>query len=456
MFSKFAYSTEMQIILMFFAFFFNFALMYMNANLILRIYGEKTSIKQNALFAFLTGTILQSMLIYVIYFIGGMVSFTKVQHLIITSPSPITALLYCFLGIKILKLSPVRSIELMGHVYLYYIIIHSLNRLAGSVLFVQPDSLHFNYLLDATRHVFNLIIGIIIFSITSRILDKNPQMLVSKASTFAHPRKDLVIFILKSCFAYICVVVIPVVVSNLIVANLFIFIILALFFATTLILKFYQHEKADVHNKEAHINSLIKSLDEFRAIRHDFNNILQTYSGYFAVGDLEACKKYHQSFLNTLTNVEDNLNLSRRMEENPTLISLLIDKQARAESMKVHMDISLKCSLSNLPISEIDIGRVAGCLLDNAIEGAYESEQRRVSITVEQRTNKSRLIIITNSTSNSLDVHKILTSGATTKTEHQGIGLKNVQRILNKYGNCTFQMSSYNNEITAYIELSQV
>lgn len=453
MFSEFAYSKEMQIILMFFSFFFNFIIMYLNAKLILRIYGENVTIKQKALFAFLSGTVLQSMWIYFIYFIGGMVSFTPMQNLLITSPSPITALFYCFLGIKILKLSPIRSIELMGHIYLYYTIINCLNRLAGSFLFTQTDPMHFNYLLDAMRHVFNLIICIIIYLITWYILDKNPKLFVSKSSTFARPKLDLIVFILKSSLVYICVVTIPSLVPQAIIANSFIFIILALFFIATLLFKFYQHEKADIHNKETHINSLIKSLDEFRAIKHDFNNILQTYNGYFAIGDLEGCKKYHQSFVNTLTQAEDTLTLSSHMKENPALISLLIDKYTLAKSMKVQMDISLKCSLSNLPISEIDIGRIIACLLDNAIEAANQSEQRRVSLTIEQKKEMSKLIIITNSTSTSLDISQMLTAKVTTKTGHQGIGLSNVQKIIGKYGNCTFQMNYYNNEVTCYIEL---
>ncbi len=454
MFSEFAYSQEMQTILMFFSFAYNFVLMYFIAKLILRIYGEEASVRQKALFAFLTGTILQSVRVYVIYFIGGMVSFTKVQNLLFATPNPITALLYCYVGIKTLRLSPKRSIELMGHVYLYLMMIHALNRLAGSLLFVQ-DAARFNYMLDGARHFFNLAISLVIYWLTCRVLDRNPALLVaSKTSSFATPQKDLVIFVAKALLIYLCVVLLPLLIPSTTVANGMIFVLLMLFFAATLLYNFYQHEKADNRNKDAYIHSLIKTSDEFRTVKHDFYNILQTYSGYLAVGDIEACRKYHASLVGITTQAGDKLNLSRRIGENPTLISLLIDKHERAEQMGVRMNVSLKCPL-DLPMDPIHLSRAIACLLDNAIEASSESEQKRVFFTIEWKSPVSRLIIITNSALLPLDVSQMLTAGQTSKAGHEGIGLNNVRKILDGYSNCTFQLNHYNNEVTAYVELKQ-
>ncbi len=455
LFTDFAYSHEMQIILMFFSFVYNFILMYFIAKLILRIYGEEASAKQKALFAFLTGTILQSVRVYVIYYIGGMASFTKIQNLLFATPNPFTALMYCFIGIKTLGLSPKRSIELMGHVYLYVMMIHALNRLAGSLLFVQ-DAARFNYMLDGARHFVNLAISLTIYWLTCRFLDRNPALLVvSKTSSFATPQKDLVIFICKALFIYLCVVLLPLLIFSSMVANAVIFAVLLLFFAATLLYNFYQHEKADNRNKDAYIHSLIKSSDEFRMVKHDFYNILQTYSGYLSTGDLEACKKYHASLVGITTQAGDTLELSRHAAENPTLISLLIDKRDRAEQMDVQMDISLKCTLAGLPINEIHLSRAVACLLDNAIEAASESEQKRVFFTVEQTTPASRLIIITNSSRLPLDITKVFAAGATSKNGHDGIGLNNVRKTLDRYNNCTFRLNVYSDEVTAFVELKQ-
>ncbi len=453
MFSQFAYSREMQIILMFCSFTFNFVIMYLTAKIILRIYGEEASVGQKALFAFLTGMVLQSLWVYLCYYIGGMVSFTKLENLLIASPNPITAVLYCYFGIKIFKLSPIRSIELMGHVYVYFSIIICLNRMAGAYFFPQADPAHFNYLWDAVRHVFNLLLCFAIYGITWRVLDHHPGLFVSKAATFAHPKRDLLVFMVKAIFVYLCLVIVPLVIPGSVVANVFIFVILALFFSTTLLFRFYQHTKADMQNKETHIDSLIKSMDEFRGIKHDFNNILHTYSGYFAIGDLEACKEYHASLLHLTTQAEDLLEVGHRMGENPALISLILEKHIRAEQMNVDMSVLLKYPLSDLPMKDIDICRIVGCLLDNAMEAAAETTEKRVSFTVEQKADQAKLMIITNSASSPLDVNQMLRSGVTTKLGHQGIGLSSVRKIMDRYANCSFQLSHCNDDVVAYLEL---
>ncbi len=455
MYSEFAYSRGMQLILMFFAFAYNFVVMYFIAKLLLRIYGESVSAKNKALFAFLAGTILQSALIYVIYFIGGMVSFTKVQNLIFASPNPITALLYCYLGIKLLKLSPKRSIELMGHVYLYFMILIALNRLTGGLFFKQ-DTAQYNYMMDAARHLLNLLLSLILYYLTCQLLKHKPALTIaSKTYTFANPRHDLLIFFMKAIFIYSCVVLVPILVSSVWVANILVVVILLFFFFSTILYSVYQHEKAGNRNKDAYINSLIKSSDEFRRVKHDFYNILQTYSGYLSIGDIEACKKYHDSLIGITTYAGEKLELSRRTNENPTLVTLLMDKQVRAENMGIHMGISLKCILSDLAINEIDLSRALSCLLDNAIEAACESIQKRVYFTIETKSPLSRLIIITNSTKEPVEVSKILAAGSTNKIGHEGIGLNNVRRIIDRYNNCTFKLNYYNNEVTAFLEIRQ-
>ncbi len=454
MYSDFAYSGKMQLILMFLSFSINFVLMYVISKLILRIYGEKANVRRHALFAFLTGPVLQSLYVYAIYFFLGMESFTYAQNLVFTSPSPITALLYCYFGIKILKLSPIRSIELMGHVYLYYSIINCLNRFAGSILFHQ-DALRFNYLMDASRHLLNLAVALLIFGITWKLLDRHPTLFVVKSSMFASPSRDLLFFTFKASFIYLFVVLVPLLVPNAIVANSLIFVILCLFFVATILLNFLQHARAEIHNKEAHISSLIKTSDEFRAVKHDFYNILQTYTGFFAVGDLEACKQYHASLVSLTTQAGEPLELTQRMSENPALVSLLLDKIARAEQAEVHMGVSLKCSLTRMPIDDMDLCRILACLLDNAIEAAAESSQRRVSFSVEQ-TETSKLIIITNSCQEPMDTHKMSIAGTTSKAGHPGIGLSTVKKILERYAGAAFQLSYYNYELSAYVELRQV
>ena len=101
----------------------------------------------------------------------------------------------------------------------------------------------------------------------------------------------------------------------------------------------------------------------------------------------------------------------------------------------------------------MDVSRILACLLDNAIEAACDSEQRKIYVSIEAKTNDSKLIIITNSTASDVDPNAITNIGITTKAGHSGIGLSVVNKILEKYGNSTFQMRYFDCEFSTYLEL---
>lgn len=172
-----------------------------------------------------------------------------------------------------------------------------------------------------------------------------------------------------------------------------------------------------------------------------------------ALGDLDACRKYHESLLNTTVETGNLFDLSIRFPENPALMSLIIEKRKQAELLGVQMNISITCLVSALTMAELDLCRLVSCLLNNAIEAAAESEQQRVSFSVEQKTDQSKLMIITNSCQAPLTIDQMFIAGLSSKKGHQGVGLNNVKRIVEKNSNCTFQIGYYNNEMIAYVEL---
>lgn len=104
-------------------------------------------------------------------------------------------------------------------------------------------------------------------------------------------------------------------------------------------------------------------------------------------------------------------------------------------------------------MNDVDICRIIACLLDNAIEAAIDTDPKKVSVLMIPKPDKSKMIIITNSTQKPPDSAQMLTLGMTTKAGHHGIGLNNVRKIIDRYANCAFSISYFNNEMTAYVEL---
>lgn len=99
--------------------------------------------------------------------------------------------------------------------------------------------------------------------------------------------------------------------------------------------------------------------------------------------------------------------------------------------------------------------RMFACLMDNAIEGAADSTEKKIHVSAEGKANGAKLLIITNSTNAFVDIDDISRHGMSSKEGHSGIGLTTVRKIIGKYGNCTFQMKCYNNEVSAYLEIRQ-
>lgn len=452
MFLEFAYTHKMQSIHAINAFVTNTLIMYFIADLLLKLFDEKASIMRRCTFAFITGALFNTAYVYVIYIISGALSFSPIIYRLLTTPNPIFALLYCIIGIKILKLSPIRSIKLMGYLYLFYLLIINFNATFAPILFAQKAE-RYNYLLAMLKQSTFFLTALIAFWVAPHISQKKKYLIRFSDKIFINSKKELVLFFFRVSIFYIMAVSLPSLISNQILANFLVMLILSLFLALTIYIDVNDFQKAEIENKEIHISALSKGMSEFSGVKHDFYNILQTYGGYLAIGDLNRLREYHSSLLKLTKDAGSFMELGERMAENPALISLLISKSDYAKEMKVQMKTSMLSSIDTLYIDSLDICRCLACLLDNAIEAAAESEQKKVFFTIENKSGGSKLIIITNTTSSPVDVNKIILKGFTGKQGHSGLGLSNIHSIIETHGNCTFQIGYYNYEFSAYIEL---
>lgn len=416
MYPEFAYTKAMQLILAIVASSINFIVVYLIANLILLVYGERAGVRQKSTFAFLIGIILNTAWSYAVYFSVGVQSFSPTVYSFVVNPNPIFALLYYLIGIKVLKLSPVRSIKLMGYVYMYYMLIKSLVPMLASIFFVQQPG-RYNYLLDVFKNLVIFVVFTGILFATKIALQYNKKVIKLRDNVFINLKKELVIYTVKSTIIYFLLVCVPLFFQEKIVINLVIFIVFVLLFSFFILWDMYIYKKNDVENKNAHIGILLKGI----LTEHD--------------GDISE--------------------ITRRMNENPSFLSILVNKCIYAEKMKVKMSVALKSRLDDLYIDNVDACIVVACLLDNAIEAAAVSQQKIVSFAIGAMDYAGKLIIINNSTDAPVDTDKILNQSIKSKYDHHSKGLATVRNIISKYGNCAFQLTYNSNSVSAYFQLKQ-
>ncbi|MDR1559456.1 MAG: GHKL domain-containing protein [Clostridiales bacterium] len=406
-------------------------------------------------FSILCGLLIESVFIYIMYYINGGEPFSQVTYLMVTINNPCFVLIFYYLSKKMLKLPNFHSLHLASNIYIYLLFAKMFGRFISVFVFTQSADVY-NYMLDILSIMTSQVLGLIIY-LTALYILKNSVFVVRlpgkpKARVSA---SEIISTVILVCASYTLSVCIPVFFNEQPMAYFLLAILFAFLFLLAILVNATLSAISRLAEKDSYIRSLSNANDKFKLIKHDFYNILCTYSGYIQIGDIDKLKKYHEKLLNTSIEAGDLLDLNRRMAENPTMISLLINKLEQARNTHVFMHVSLLCSVETVVMDNLNLCRAMACMLDNAIEAAAKSKERRVNLLIEKTRRGNRRIIITNSVNNRVDTDKIGRFGYTTKEGHTGLGLAEARGIFEEPG-CIFNVSCTDNEFTIYIETPYV
>lgn len=167
-----------------------------------------------------------------------------------------------------------------------------------------------------------------------------------------------------------------------------------------------------------------------RKQRHDFNHQLQAVYGLIETGNYSGAREYIQ---NTYHYVSGTGELIKT--DNPPVSALLYSKIGVAETRNVRFDISIECSLEDLPLKSNEASSLLGNLIDNAFDAVENNKagnrQVRLEITAERG---EYLIKVANWGEINPEVAaRIFNPNFTTKKGNAGLGLTIVKEIINKY-----------------------
>lgn len=200
-----------------------------------------------------------------------------------------------------------------------------------------------------------------------------------------------------------------------------------------------QKEEVKIENLEIRNQNLKENFDDIRAFRHDFSNIIQSMGGYIKTNDMEGLNKMYQSIINEVEEIKAVQKLNYEIINNPAVYNLINNKYKVASNLQIKMDVNVLNNINSLNIKDLELCRILGILIDNAIEATKDAENKFVSITFKyDSVNNRDLVIVKNTYSNkNIDMNKIYDNGYTTKkdSENHGLGLWKVMKIVNKYKN---------------------
>lgn len=204
---------------------------------------------------------------------------------------------------------------------------------------------------------------------------------------------------------------------------------------------FYDKERIEQERKEfqqieeytAQIESMYNNL---RAFKHDYVNILTTLSGYFLEKDYQGAEKYFEESIlpsgRRIVNDNFKINLLSNIT-NKSLKGLIASKLMYAHEMGIDVYIDIIEQIDEIAMQDIDLCRVLGIYIDNAIEASLETEKKEIKFNMVKEPKHVAVIIMNSFVDSGLTIGRMEKEGVSSKGENRGVGLSNVRKILSGY-----------------------
>jgi len=246
-------------------------------------------------------------------------------------------------------------------------------------------------------------------------------------------------------------------------------ILFFLFFAVTfvviiIIISNYEKEKKvtqklkEFENLQDYTNKIEALYMELRLFKHDYFNIIASLSSYIDSENMEGLKNY---FRTSILPAGEKLNhkdaalgaLSYiKVEE---IKGLVYTKLFHAMQKGIQIELDINESIEQMQIDILDLTRVLGIFLDNAIEAALNSEAKKMYLGFAKSEN-SVLIVVQNSCKNeNVDLKKIYQLGVSSKGKNRGVGLFQVQILMGKYKNVIHTTGYHEGMFAQRVEIMQ-
>lgn len=173
-------------------------------------------------------------------------------------------------------------------------------------------------------------------------------------------------------------------------------------------------------------------IGDFRKFRHDYLNVIRSINGYIEDKDINGLNSFiNDEVIPESRSIEESNMLPLQKIKNPGIRGIITSKVLKAEGLGVSVTIEIKDDIGELPMRTIDAIRMFGIILDNAVEAAVESETKLLKIGM--MSDEGYVVsVVSNTYAKIPNVKKIYEKGFSTKGEGRGIGLSNLNEIIDQ------------------------
>lgn len=180
-------------------------------------------------------------------------------------------------------------------------------------------------------------------------------------------------------------------------------------------------------NAKQYISNADAFVKQMKSAGHDMRNQLFIIYSHIEKGKYDEAKSYIRTLTQDyLPDIQNIINT-----ENDAFDAIVNAKIAVCNQKKIYIEVKeMKDSLKNF--DALDTCILFGNLLDNAIEAAQHTENRRITVDISTQAEYLSIIVSNSIVSSVLENNNGLKTSKRNKELH-GIGIKNIKNVVKKY-----------------------
>lgn len=196
--------------------------------------------------------------------------------------------------------------------------------------------------------------------------------------------------------------------------------------------------------------------NEMRKFRHDYVNILTTMSEYIRENDMDGLKTY---FNDNIVPMKDNLQMNS-IKINGTdnlkvraIKGLITTKILQAQEKNIPISIEVPELIDHIEMNTVDLSRIIGIIIDNAIEASEELEDALIRIAFINVETSVMFIVMNKCKEDMPKIHELFQDSFSTKGDNRGLGLTTLKDITDTTENVLLDTTIENGYFVQKVEI---
>lgn len=220
----------------------------------------------------------------------------------------------------------------------------------------------------------------------------------------------------------------------------------------------YKRNMQEIENYYKYTLQIEKINNEMRKFRHDYVNILSTLSDFIREEDMEGLRDYfHSEILPMQDSMQMNAIKINGIENLKVreIKGLLTTKILQAQEKSIRISIEVPEPIEKIDMPIINLSRVIGILLDNAIEASEKiTEEPLIRIAFIKNEDTSVTFIVMNKCEQNMPkVHTLFQENFSTKGKNRGLGLSTLKELTDSTTNVLLDTTIDNNYFIQKVEI---